>query len=62
MMGIPLRHGWRFMSEKPLDFVEIHSSLDKPCRKRVPQIMEMEILNLGGFESRIEGSSKITAI
>jgi hypothetical protein len=62
MMGIPLGHAWRLMSEQSLDFVEVHSCLDESRRKGMPQIMKVEILDLGSFESAIEGSPEVAAV
>jgi len=44
MMGIALRHHRRFVPQRPLHLVQIHTGLDQPRRERVAQVMEMNIL------------------
>ena len=48
-MSIALGHDWRLMSQDPLDLVEIHAGLNHLGCACMPQIMEMEILNLARF-------------
>jgi hypothetical protein len=51
MMRIALRHRARFVSEKPLHFVQVHTALNQPRGEGVPHVMEAEVRNSGSIAS-----------
>ena len=61
-MSIALGHDWRLMSQDPLDLIEIHPGLNHLGCACMPQIMEMEILNLARFQCACESPSNIRSI
>ena len=46
-MRVALRHDRRFVPEQPLDLVEVHACLNQSRGERMPEIVEMKIVDLG---------------
>ena len=61
-MRIALGHDRRLMPQQPLHLIEIYSCLNHPRRKRVAEIMEMQILDLRGLERAVQASSDVAPI
>ncbi len=62
MMGIPHDHGDVLPPPKFLNGVNIHTGLNEPCGKGVPQIMEPEMSNLCLFHGGVKTPSEVPSI
>ncbi len=57
-MGVPFRRFDALVADQPLYGIEIHAATDQPGGKGMPQVVEMQILKPGLFNSPLKGIFK----